>query len=36
MDDEGRFERHREPDELADQAYACGIYRFARPPTSER
>lgn len=34
VDDHGRFRRHRELDELAEQAYACGMYRLTRPPTS--
>ena len=32
VDDAGSFARHRRLDELADQAYACGMYRLARPP----
>lgn len=31
VDDAGTFKRHRELDELADQAYACGMYRLVRP-----
>jgi SAM-dependent methyltransferase len=31
VDDEGRFRRNRQLDELADDAYACGMYRFMRP-----
>lgn len=31
VDDDGRFRRNRQVDELADQAYACGMYRFVRP-----
>jgi SAM-dependent methyltransferase len=30
VDDDGRFARHRELDELADQSYACGMYRLVR------
>lgn len=31
VDDDGRFRRNRQLAELADQAYACGMYRFVRP-----
>ena len=31
IDDSGLFRRHRDPAELADAAYACGLYRFIRP-----
>jgi SAM-dependent methyltransferase len=30
VDDAGRFRRHRNGSELADQAYACGMYHFVR------
>jgi SAM-dependent methyltransferase len=31
VDDTGAFKRHRTLDELADQSYACGMYRLRRP-----
>jgi len=31
VDDAGAFRRHRTLDELADQSYACGMYRLRRP-----
>jgi SAM-dependent methyltransferase len=31
VDDEGGFRRRRELGELADEAYACGLFHFARP-----
>jgi SAM-dependent methyltransferase len=31
VDDDGRFRRNRQLAELADQAYACGMYRYVRP-----
>ena len=31
VDDEAGFRRRRELDELADEAYACGLFHFARP-----
>ena len=31
VDDEGRFSRHRKPDEMADATYACGMYWMRRP-----
>lgn len=31
VDDAGQFRRHRTTDELAGQAYACGMYLLARP-----
>lgn len=31
IDDDGRFGRDREPEELAQARYACGLYRFERP-----
>jgi SAM-dependent methyltransferase len=31
VDDTGAFKRHRKLDELADQAYSCGMYQFVRP-----
>jgi predicted SAM-dependent methyltransferase len=31
VDDDDRFRRHRELDELADQRYACGMFHFVRP-----
>lgn len=31
VDDTGAFKRNRTLDELADQAYACGMYRLRRP-----
>ncbi|RKQ92884.1 uncharacterized protein DUF268 [Solirubrobacter pauli] len=31
VDDAGQFRRHRELDELAGSAYACGMYHFRRP-----
>jgi SAM-dependent methyltransferase len=31
VDDGGTFRRHRRIDELADERYACGMYRFLRP-----
>lgn len=30
VDDDGRFRRHRDPAELRDSAYACGMYRLRR------
>jgi SAM-dependent methyltransferase len=30
VDDEQAFRRHRTPDELAGQSYACGMYHFTR------
>jgi hypothetical protein len=30
IDDNGVFARHREPEELAREAYGCGLYRFTR------
>lgn len=30
VDDGGRFARHRSPEELAGEAYACGMYLFRR------
>jgi SAM-dependent methyltransferase len=32
IDDDGRFRRHMQPAELADQSYACGLFSFRRPP----
>jgi SAM-dependent methyltransferase len=34
VDDKGAFRRHRTVDELADQRYACGMYRLVRPRTT--
>ena len=34
VDDAGAFKRHRTLDELADQSYACGMYRLVRPAAS--
>lgn len=31
VDDAGRFARHRRLEDLADQAYACGMFRLVRP-----
>ena len=31
VDDAGRFARDRTLDELADQTYACGMFRLVRP-----
>lgn len=31
VDDAGEFRRHRRPDELADEAYGCGMYHLVRP-----
>lgn len=31
VDDAGRFERHRNVEELADQSYACGMFHLVRP-----
>lgn len=31
VDDEGRFRRHRELEELAGASYACGLFRLVRP-----
>lgn len=31
VDDAGAFRRHRQVAELADQAYACGMYHLSRP-----
>jgi SAM-dependent methyltransferase len=31
VDDAGEFRRHRDVGELADQRYACGMYRLVRP-----
>lgn len=31
VDDSGEFKRHRSLEELASQAYACGMYRLQRP-----
>ncbi len=31
VDDQGRFRRHRELDELAGESYACGLFHFVRP-----
>jgi SAM-dependent methyltransferase len=30
VDDTGAFRRHRAPEELADQSYACGMYHLRR------
>ena len=30
VDDDGRFRRHRELDELAGERYACGLFHFVR------
>jgi SAM-dependent methyltransferase len=31
VDDEGRFRRHLQPDDLADATYGCGMYHLVRP-----
>jgi Caenorhabditis protein of unknown function, DUF268 len=31
VDDGGDFRRHRQLEDLSDQSYACGLFRFVRP-----